>query len=52
MLVNKRILKRMPAEKIIEILRERVFPYVTGDECVRVDFNVRILFDRVEGTLE
>lgn len=51
MLVHKRILKRMPAEKVIEILREKVFPYVTKDECIKVDFSVKISFDKIEGAL-
>lgn len=52
MLVNKLILKRMPAEKVIEILQEKVFPYITKGEIVRVDFHVKISFDTIEGTLE
>lgn len=52
MLVNKRILKRMPAEKIIEILQERVFPYITKGEIIKVDFHVKISFDTIEWTLE
>jgi hypothetical protein len=52
MLVNKRILKRMPAEKVIKILREKVFPYITKGEIIRVDFHVKISFDTIEGTLE
>lgn len=52
MLVHRRILKRMPAEKVIEILRKNVFPYITKNECVKVDFSVKISFDNIEGTLE
>ena len=52
MLVSKAILKRMPAEKVVEILKDKVFPFVTNGECVKVDFNVRIYFDSIEGTLE
>ena len=52
MLVNKAILKRIPAEKVVEILKHKVFPFATNGECVNVDFNVRIYWDRIEGTLE
>ena len=51
MLVNKAILKRLPVEKIIEILKNKVFPFVSIGECVRVDFNVKIYFDDIEGLL-
>lgn len=52
MLVNKAILKRMSAEKVVEILKDKVFPFVTNGECVKVDFNVRIYIDSIEGTME
>ena len=47
MLISKRILKRMPAKNIIDILKEKVFPYITPGEVVRIDFNVRIYFDNI-----
>lgn len=52
MLVSKQVLKRMPAEKIIEILREKVFPYITVGEIIKVDFDITIYFENIEGTLE
>lgn len=51
-LVNKRILKRMPAETIVNILREKVFPYIVEGESVKVDFPVKIFYEPVEGALE
>ena len=48
LLVNKRILKRLPAEKVISILRENVFPYITRGEIVKVDFVLKISFDQIE----
>ena len=42
MLVSKAILKRLPVEKVVEILKDKVFPFVTNGECVKVDFNVKI----------
>ncbi|MFH1083234.1 MAG: hypothetical protein V1751_07565, partial [Pseudomonadota bacterium] len=52
MLVNKTIIKRMPVEKVIEILKTKVFPLMTNSEMVKVDFNVTIYFDGIEGTLK
>ena len=52
MLINKRILKRMPAEKIIEILKQKVFPFISSGETVKVDFKVKIWYDSFEGKLE
>lgn len=52
MLVSKQILKRLPSEKIVEVLREKVFPFITPGEIVKVDFKVRIYFEDIEGTLE
>ena len=47
-LVNKKILKRMSSEKIIGILKERVFPYITNGEIIRVDFKVTLSYDNIE----
>ncbi len=51
-LVNKRILQRMPVKTIIDILQERVFPYIVAGESVKVDFPVKIFYEPVEGALE
>ena len=48
MLVSKRILKRMPVDKIIGILKEKVFPFITNGEIVKIVFNVKIYFDNIE----
>ncbi|HUV50548.1 MAG TPA: hypothetical protein VMW78_05970 [Anaerolineae bacterium] len=50
-LISKKILKRMPMKKIIEILKAKVFPFIMIGECVKVDFNVTIYHDQIEGTL-
>ncbi len=51
-LISKQILKRMPAEKVLGILQEKVFPFITPGETVKVDFNVRMCVENIEGTLE
>ena len=52
LLVNRKILKRMSADKVVEILRDNVFPYITRGEVVKVDFGVKISYDAIEGELE
>lgn len=39
-IVNKAILKRIPREKLMSVLAEHVFPFVSAGEAVRVDFTV------------
>jgi len=51
MLVHKSILKRIPTDEILSILGKRVFPYITKGECVKVDFNVRLWYDGIEGKI-
>lgn len=48
--VNKRIVKKMPIEKIIKILSEKVFPFISEGELIRVDFKVKISFNEIEAT--
>lgn len=40
--INKRILAKMPQERILKILEANVFPYVSEKEIVKVDFKVLI----------
>jgi hypothetical protein len=46
--VNKRILTKMPKEKILKILDNNVFPYVSEKEIIKVDFKVKISYTIVE----
>ena len=39
-LVNKRILKRIPEKSIINLLRQKVFPYISNGEIIKVDINI------------
>jgi len=47
-LVNKKILKRMPSEKVVQVLTEKVFPYMTKGEIVKVDLRITMTYDDVE----
>jgi hypothetical protein len=50
-IVNKKILIKLPPEKIIKILEQNVFPYISSGEMIRVDFNIKITCKKVEGTI-
>ena len=47
--INKRVLKKMDKEKIIGILSEKVFPFVSESEIIKVDFKLKIFYDSIEG---
>lgn len=49
--VNKRVLKKLDKDKVISILREKVFPYISESEIIKVDFKLRIFQDSVEGDI-
>jgi len=51
-LVNKKILGRLPISEIRSILGEYVFPHVSRGEAVRVNFTVKIAFEGIKGTIE
>ncbi len=46
--VNKRVLKKISKEDIIEILREKVFPYVSAREIIKVDLDITVSYDVIE----
>jgi len=46
--INKRILSKMPVDKIIKILTDNVFPFITEAEIVKVDFKVTISYSLIE----
>ncbi len=48
LIINKRILKRISLEKVMKILKDRVFPYIVKGEIVKVDFKVRVSYDNIE----
>ncbi|MBD3422207.1 MAG: hypothetical protein GF398_19005 [Chitinivibrionales bacterium] len=44
-IINRNILKRISAGKVLEILRQRVFPYMSKSELIKVDFEVMVRYD-------
>lgn len=48
LLVNRRILKRLPAKVILDVLRERVFPFIDNGEIIRIDFKVKLSYNDIK----
>jgi hypothetical protein len=46
--INKRILSKMPKEKILKILTGNVFPFVSEAEIIKVEFRVTISLNTIE----
>lgn len=51
-IVSNQVLSRMPIEKIIELLSEKVFPFITEGEVVRVDFHIKVSLEEFQVTLK
>lgn len=49
--INKRVLKKISKEKVLSILMDKVFPYVSENEVLKVDFKLKIYYDSVEISL-
>jgi len=47
--INKRVLKKMDKDRIINILEEKVFPFVSESEILKVDFKLTIFYDSIKG---
>ncbi len=46
--VNKRILAKLPQDRLIKILQDKVFPFVSVGELLRVDLKVTISYNSIE----
>lgn len=42
--VNKRILAKMPKEKLLKLLHDKVFPFISEGELLRVDLKIAISY--------
>jgi hypothetical protein len=51
-LINKKILKRLPVQEILTILETHVFPYISKGEAINVNFGVNIRVTSIEGELK
>lgn len=48
--VSKKIIAKMPQETILDILKEKVFPFVSEGEMIKVDFKIVISYLNIEKT--
>jgi len=46
--VNKRILAKLPIDKLTNILRSKVFPFVSEGELLKVDLKVSISYSSID----
>jgi hypothetical protein len=46
--INKRILTKVPKEKIIQILKEKVFDFISEGELIKVNFRVTVSYSNIE----
>lgn len=47
--INRHLLAKIPAERIIEVLKQHVFEYVAEGELIQVDMKVRISMNNING---
>ena len=46
--VNKRILAKITEQEIVEVLKQKVFPYISEGEVIKVEFKLKISYDTFE----
>lgn len=46
--INKRILKKVSREVVLKILKEKVLPYLSEGELLKVDFKVTVYHNSLE----
>ena len=49
--INKKLLKKLSKEIIVNVLDEKVLPHISASEILKVDFNVNISYDSIKGEL-
>jgi hypothetical protein len=49
--VNKRIMTKLPKEKLIKLLRDKVFPFISEGELLKVDLKISITYTSTEDDL-
>jgi len=50
--INKRILKKISLESVLKILTERVFPYISEGELLKVDLKITISQNFIQKTID
>ena len=46
--INRNILKKIEIERVLEMLKKKVFPYISPSEILRVDFKLKIDYDTID----
>jgi hypothetical protein len=46
--INKKILKKINPDVVLKTLEEKVFPFVSESEIIKVDFKLKIFYDIFE----
>ena len=49
--INKKLLVKMEKDRILNLLKEKIFPFVSESEILKVDFKLKIFYDEIEGEL-
>jgi hypothetical protein len=50
-IVNRNILSKIPAEEVIKVLKEYVFPYVSKGEAIKVNLSIQISYRGIKGEM-
>jgi len=48
LLINKKLLAKIDIEKLIAILEKNVFPYILPGEIIKVDMDLKVVFESIE----
>lgn len=48
-LIDKKILTRIPEEKIVSILKTYVFPNISEYEAIKVDLDIKVICSNIKG---
>jgi len=46
--ISKRLLKKINKDQIFSILKDKVFPYISEGEIMKVDFKVKIYYEAIK----
>ena len=46
--INRKILNKIELERIMGMLKKKVFPYISPSEILKVDFKLRLNYDTID----
>ena len=50
--ISKRLLKKINKDHLFSILKDKVFPYVSEGEIMKVDFKIKIYYEAIKGEFQ